>query len=435
MKRVLELLDRNSPDPSRDRTPVRWSDRHKEKLRRIADGETAAQLPVDPGLSRSLLKCADGRFVEAEHDILALLRENIFPCEKDNEFFTNFLNALFTVQRFDLITAMLCDRYGSQAEIGLAVQRCGPGPHRVRWDILGSDDHRFTLDSLAYENDDTRIAILLFQWVFPLCSYYAEQLDQESGSVIINLGDIGAVPGLAFCDNRPDRFLIPDNVFVPTKGYEHAREIYAAKYLPWSERKPVAFWRGTTTGIQRAPGNWRSLERIKLCELGLRDESIGLIDAGISGIVQIGDPATVQEIEQSGLVREFVPWQNWNQYKYHIDIDGNTNSWSAFFYRLLSGSPVLKVESTYGWLQWFYDRLTPWHNYIPVSSDMSDLVDKIRWLARNDTVAQKIGQGGRELADELTYEKELKRAVPVISAAFRYFGGHINGIGPYGRPG
>ena len=133
------------------------------------------------------------------------------------------------------------------------------------------------------------------------------------------------------------------------------------------------------------------------------------------------------------MVRDFIPWQNWNQYKYHIDIDGNTNSWSAFFYRLLTGSPVLKIESGRGMVQWFYDRLVPWRNYVPVAPDMSDLADKIKWLARNPSTAQTIGQRGRELADEMTYEREVERAMPVISAAFRYSAGRESGTGPYGR--
>jgi hypothetical protein len=33
----------------------------------------------------------------------------------------------------------------------------------------------------------------------------------------------------------------------------------------------------------------------------------------------------------------------------------------------------------------------------------------------------------------MVYERELERAVPVISAAFRYFSGQGGEIGPYGR--
>ncbi len=416
-----------------DRVPILWSAGHRDRLRRTAAAEIEPGTPVDAELALLLLKCADGFFVEAEREIFRLLRENLALCETSNEAFISFLDALFTVQRFDILAAMLSDRYGYPTEVELGVRRDGPGLRCVQWDILASREHRFIFDATAYESDSTRIEILLFQWMFPLWSYYAQQPNHERGSVVINLGDIGGVPGLAFCDSRPDRFLVPDSVFVPSKGYRHARETYQASHIPWNDRKPVAFWRGTTTGIQHIPGDWRSLRRVRLCALAQRDESAGLIDAGISEIAQFDDPEVVEEIKQSGLLRGVIPWHDWNQYKYHIDIDGNSNSWAGFFYRLLTGSPVLKVESDRGMVQWFYDRLVPWGNYVPVAPDMSDLIDKIGWLARNPSTAQTIGQRGRELADELTYERELDRAVPVISAAFRYFAGQMDGIGPYGR--
>jgi Glycosyl transferase family 90 len=430
MTSVFEPLD-----VIRNRIPILWSEPHKERLRLTAAGEIAPRAIVDPALSLSLLKCADGFFDEAEGEILALLRENYALCENDGEMFVSFTEALFTVQRFDILAGMLRYRHSYPVEFELGVRRDAPGLHCVRWDILPSGRHCFTFDATAYENDQTRMINLLFQWTFPLCSHYARQPDQQRGSVIINLSDIGSLPGLAFCDGRPDRFLIPDPVFVPTKGYSAAREIYKTNHVPWDQRQPIALWRGTTTGIPRSPGDWRSLERIKLCELARRDVPAGLIDAGISEIVQFDDPAVVHEIAESGLTRGFVPWQTWIKYKYHIDVDGNTNSWSAFFYRLLTGSPVLKIESSRGLMQWFYDRLAPWVNYVPVAPDMSDLVDKVRWLARNPATAKGIGERGRELADAMTYEHEIARAVPVISAAFRYFAGRNDVIGPYGRPG
>src|SRR5438132_13762455 len=98
-------------------------------------------------------------------------------------------------------------------------------------------------------------------------------------------------------------------------------------------------------------------ESIKRGEDARREAEPGLFDVGISDIAQFDDPLIISEIKASGLFRGFVPWQEWNRYKYHIDIDGNGNAWSAFFYRLLSGSPVLKVDSSRGKMQWFYDRL------------------------------------------------------------------------------
>src|SRR5205823_8913674 len=119
---VLELLDR-----SRERIPILWSTAHRDNLRRIASGETPPRSIVDPVLNRSLLKCADGFFNEAEGEILAALREGYALCERDNEIFNSFIEAAFTVQRFDILAAMLRDRHGFAVEFELGVSRDGPG--------------------------------------------------------------------------------------------------------------------------------------------------------------------------------------------------------------------------------------------------------------------------------------------------------------------
>ena len=64
---------------------------------------------------------------------------------------------------------------------------------------------------------------------------------------------------------------------------------------------------------------------------------------------------------------------------------------------------------------------------------MSDLMEKIRWLDRHERAAMRIGENGRRLAEQLTYEREIERSVPVISAAFRYFSGQTADAAPY-RP-
>ena len=64
---------------------------------------------------------------------------------------------------------------------------------------------------------------------------------------------------------------------------------------------------------------------------------------------------------------------------------------------------------------------------------MWDLVDKVLWLERNQTVAKKIAAAGCKLARELTYERELDNALPVISSAFRYFAGQSESTQPCDR--
>ena len=97
--------------------------------------------------------------------------------------------------------------------------------------------------------------------------------------------------------------------------------------------------------------------------------------------------------------------------------DRNSNAWSGLFEKLLSGSVVLKVASPYNFRQWYYDELIPWVNFVPIDSDMSDLVEKIHWLHKNDDEARIIGENGARLANNLSYERELNRAFININEA------------------
>ena len=89
------------------------------------------------------------------------------------------------------------------------------------------------------------------------------------------------------------------------------------------------------------------------------------------------------------------------------------------FTKLLTGCPVLKVASRRGLQQWYYDRLRPWINYIPVEAEMEDLADKVLWLRSNDDVARRIGAAGRDLADSLTDPREIAGSAAVFAAAIR----------------
>lgn len=334
MKFLLQALEHGEARTERRRFPIRWSEAKRRDLLAIAEQTVPGRSPADPALAACLIQCADGQFSEADERIATLAAENWALIARDNETLISFLNATYTVQRFDLVTAILRDRYGYGADFEIDAQEGGPGRGCVRWDVFPSGSHRFTFDAASFEHDNTRTDILTFQWGFPLYANYSRILQQEAGSVIINQGDIGFAPGLAWCDNRPDYFLVPDCIFVPTKGYQYVRDTYARTPVAWHDKKSVAFWRGATTGVPQKPGDWMSLERLKLCQIAQQNEHRGFVDIGISVIHQIDDPAVVKRIQEADLVRGFVAWQDWPQYKYLVDIDGNSSPWSNLFQRL-----------------------------------------------------------------------------------------------------
>jgi len=227
----------------------------------------------------------------------------------------------------------------------------------------------------------------------------------------INLNDGPATRGMAFCSNNSLDLLVPDPIFMWRNAYEPVRAAFAEP-VPWRQRLPVVFWRGGTSGRLRAGQGWQDLPRIRLCELARTEP---LLDAGLSHVSQLRHEVE-EEIRARGLVRARVPENLFNQYRFHIDIDGNTNSWPGLFIKLLSGSPVLKIASPDGFRQWYYDRLEPFVHYVPVATDMSDLLDKASWLLANDERAIEIGERARALALSMTRESEIADAVSRILA-------------------
>ena len=102
-----------------------------------------------------------------------------------------------------------------------------------------------------------------------------------------------------------------------------------------------------------------------------------------------------------------------NKFKYHLDIDGNSNAWSGLFSKLLSGGLVFKIDSEYS--QWYYDRLLPWKHYIPISTDFNDLLDKVQWALNHDDMASRIAYAGFEFALNIDFTKEIQLTINKIA--------------------
>jgi len=63
---------------------------------------------------------------------------------------------------------------------------------------------------------------------------------------------------------------------------------------------------------------------------------------------------------------------------------------------LHSGRPVLVQDRP--WREWYWDELVPMEHYIPVKRNLSDLVDRARWVQDHRREALRIGQAGQDLA-------------------------------------
>ena len=98
-----------------------------------------------------------------------------------------------------------------------------------------------------------------------------------------------------------------------------------------------------------------------------------------------------------------------------LDVEGHGYS-GRLKLLLHSGRPVLVQDRP--WREWYWDSLLPMEHYIPIQSDLSDLVDAARWVQRNRQEAERIGRSGQELAQQLlTRTAAIERWARTLSIA------------------
>ncbi|QJU57626.1 hypothetical protein HL653_07330 [Sphingomonas sp. AP4-R1] len=200
--------------------------------------------------------------------------------------------------------------------------------------------------------------------------------------------------------------LVPDIYYYQARGYED----FLVETVPWRQRDDQLLWRGSTTGILGLSlDRLQDLPRYRLCRIAA---SLGKrADCGFTNVVQgltpEHDAAVDARLRQEDLIRNYIPTPDMQRARYAIDIDGNSNSWN-FIQRLRLGACMLRVESA--WHQWFEPRLSAWEHYVPIRSDMSDLIEKMDWCARHPQAAEDIAGAGRAFALRTTFAGELSAA-------------------------
>jgi hypothetical protein len=261
--------------------------------------------------------------------------------------------------------------------------------------------------------------------------YYDRHIDRfpVDGSdlfCIVQIGDeSNDVPTtVGYCARGQQVTLIPDVRFWVQRGYFADRQQFRRQWVPWEDRASQVLWRGSTTGAADSPITSQSIQRLprfQLCKLATNGAGLeGVLDAKLTDFGQTRDPEEREKIrallEQLGVFSPPVPQTEFLKYRYQIDIDGNSNSWS-FLLKLSMGSCVLKVASE--WRQWYYDGLRPWEHYVPVSGDLSDLEERVRWCLDNDEAARDIGANGLKFASGIVFGTEMPRAAARVLATSR----------------
>jgi hypothetical protein len=111
--------------------------------------------------------------------------------------------------------------------------------------------------------------------------------------------------------------------------------------------------------------------------------------------------------------KKMLSFEDQCKYKYILHIDGFTAAW-RLCRELFSRSVILKVDSE--WVEHYYDKLIPWKHYIPIKSDLSDLIQRIEWCRINDKICEEIADNAYLFAKEnFTKEKMIDYVFDAIT--------------------
>jgi hypothetical protein len=234
-------------------------------------------------------------------------------------------------------------------------------------------------------------------------------------------GEDGGPGVLSFCSRSPDAILVPDHIFVRSRGYATYRQLGRSNKTAWEARSNWIIWRGLSTGAgviskeALSPRDGDLLARVRLC-LELRD--VPETSAKLHAVAQSRNlPLDTARLASAGIIGDYISPIAWCGMKFAIDVDGNTNAWSNFFTRLLMGCCVLKVASAAGYRQWYYDDMEPWIHYVPVRADLADLRDRIAWCRANLAESRRIAATGQEFAMARNFDTEIAAAVLRVGEA------------------
>lgn len=245
--------------------------------------------------------------------------------------------------------------------------------------------------------------------------YLASTLGLPDLSVCISISDeenSHEAPVCCFAKKREARaLLIPDFEALGRDDLRAKKQaLKGSEKYPWKSKKNKMFWRGSTTGGFYQLDNWHLFPRGKIVLLSKQFPEF--IDAVFTAVCD-ADKLLAVMLRKQGYYKEKVPVQESIAYKYLIDIDGNSCTYSRNYWILSCNSALFKQQTeNMQWytenMQWYYDLLIPWTHYVPVAGDLSDLLEKIKWAKDHDQQLHAIAQNGVFLAEkELTLEANL----------------------------
>lgn len=208
--------------------------------------------------------------------------------------------------------------------------------------------------------------------------------------------------------------------------------------MDWEQKANTFYWVGSNTGGHSTMENWRSGQRQRLALLAMDSnrpvtllrkpemdghqnnkiqwetsnstiaEISSFLDIRISAVIQCEqdaceDQEAVLKVDPDARDDVSASYAS----RYNLDLDGN--GFSGRFYRLLRSKSAVIKQTLYK--EWHDDWLIPWVHYIPLSMDLNDFPEMVRYLTQEpegQTLGKKVADEGRKWANTVLRKEDMK---------------------------
>ncbi|MEM7688706.1 MAG: hypothetical protein AAF291_06765 [Pseudomonadota bacterium] len=237
----------------------------------------------------------------------------------------------------------------------------------------------------------------------------------KSGDFTVSIGDKPgfAEPCISFSTSKMYDFLVPDPYFCRTNAYEAEKGNIAKSWIDIEDRKPVLFWRGGTTGdLLREDGRFPVVYDLNRFASTSIDVKFAVNSATLAKFIDeesqtggVEPPLSIDREVLDKLTGERIPFIEFIKYRFHLDVDGNSNAWDSMFKKMLIGAPIFKIGHVFK--QWYYDRLieseaTHW------CLSPEDIVKRLTLALDDPAAAHAMGEAVRGFANQMTVRQELE---------------------------
>ena len=220
------------------------------------------------------------------------------------------------------------------------------------------------------------------------------------------------------------------DIMYPSPWYtaKYAQQVYKDNEdPPWDQKANTLYWAGSTTGSHSSNGSWKFSHRQRFVQLiqnlpqtthkYLQEVQPGkwethdsikdlheLFDVKLTAVIQC-DEKDCEEQKKYFTLGEHEERSQQFQSRFIFDTDGN--AFSGRYYTLLQSRSVVLKQTVLR--EWHDERLIPWVHYVPISLEMNELPEVIRYLTSEDGSkwAKEIANASREWQSKALRREEF----------------------------